>query len=657
MRWNKRVSPALAVSVVAVLLANVHSAERDAGQRRAEADVVPEVRAEPQAEELVEQALLASLQGDNERRRALLEEAQRMSPELPLARWHSGQVRVNGLWTDIAEVQEQSLKSTLLSQYRKRRAEVEPTAESHLRLARWCLEHALVDEARVHFTKVLEFEPDNALAVKHLELELYDGVWMNKDQIAKHVERIERLAEATKVWKPQLLEIRRELTSTDGEAENSLRAKLQESFEPDAIPALEEVFSRDSRRWGLEAIALLETVPQQAATEALVRYAVLSKPDAVRQSALDALKKRSMEDVVPVLLQGLQAPIESEVELVSDGDSLRLRRKLTQEGAESDRTQIAELRIGLQNPNPFASRIVDHALARTLRDASRNKESLEKANRAAEQLNEKIYEALAELTGANVVPEPRAWWDWWLEYNDLLLAPGRPVYENETVYAYNVPLYVPYSRPYGYSSIPQISPDKPKYDPKPKPRPKPSGGVTRTWGPGPWSGVPRPTVYIFRQSCFAKGTMVWSLLGPKPIEEIKPGDRVLSQDPESGELAYKPVLHTTLRVNRRMLTLNLGSESITSTRGHQYWVPGQGWKIPKDMKTGEMLYGISGMTKVNSVEESAAQDAYNLIVADFNTYFVGQERLLVRDNTPGQPTSRFAPGIDPLPLKPDLAHN
>ena len=37
--------------------------------------------------------------------------------------------------------------------------------------------------------------------------------------------------------------------------------------------------------------------------------------------------------------------------------------------------------------------------------------------------------------------------------------------------------------------------------------------------------------------------------------------------------------------------------------------------------------------------------AYNLIVADFNSYFVGEHGILVHDNTPRRPTAAAVPGL------------
>ena len=47
--------------------------------------------------------------------------------------------------------------------------------------------------------------------------------------------------------------------------------------------------------------------------------------------------------------------------------------------------------------------------------------------------------------------------------------------------------------------------------------------------------------------CLLAGTPVWTASGPARVEEIQVGDLVLSQHPGTGELAYKPVLKTTVR--------------------------------------------------------------------------------------------------------------
>ncbi len=47
-----------------------------------------------------------------------------------------------------------------------------------------------------------------------------------------------------------------------------------------------------------------------------------------------------------------------------------------------------------------------------------------------------------------------------------------------------------------------------------------------------------------RAECFVAGTTVWTISGPMPIEKNQVGELVLAQNPDNGELMYKPVIDT-----------------------------------------------------------------------------------------------------------------
>jgi hypothetical protein len=129
-----------------------------------------------------------------------------------------------------------------------------------------------------------------------------------------------------------------------------------------------------------------------------------------------------------------------------------------------------------------------------------------------------------------------------------------------------------------------------------------------------------------------------------PIEAIEIGDRVLAQDPISGELAFKPVLATTTG-QQEFIAIGAGDESIVATQGHVFWVSGEGWRMAKDLKLGDRLHDVAGWVEITSLQHLPAGETYNLRVADFNTYFVGDARILVHDITIMQATSSLVPGL------------
>jgi hypothetical protein len=150
--------------------------------------------------------------------------------------------------------------------------------------------------------------------------------------------------------------------------------------------------------------------------------------------------------------------------------------------------------------------------------------------------------------------------------------------------------------------------------------------------------------------CFPRGTTVWALTGAVPIERVKAGDRVLSQDPRTGELAFKPVLEITVRKPSPLVNIGLGSETLTATRGHPFGVVGEGWKMAKELKVGMRLWSVGGAASVDRValvppakpwHERLAESpdarpeddlSYNLVVDDFHSYFVGQHKVFVFDH-------------------------
>ena len=212
------------------------------------------------------------------------------------------------------------------------------------------------------------------------------------------------------------------------------------------------------------------------------------------------------------------------------------------------------------------------------------------ANQATAASNERILFVLANVTRQNFGPEPRQWWDWWSDYNEYERYEERPVYESNQA---------------SYETIPP----------------------------------PRQC------ECFVRGTPVWTKIGQRAIETLELGDLVLAQDIETGQLSYKPVIGRTVRPPSAIVKISVSGEEIQATRGHPFWVAGVGWRMAKEIDGGAVLHGITCAPRIEAVEPAIDAEAYNLIVADFNTYFVGESGVLVHDNTPRKPTRATVPGL------------
>ena len=111
-------------------------------------------------------------------------------------------------------------------------------------------------------------------------------------------------------WKPILSRLRGDLESRDKNRQEAARKQFKDAPDPAMIPALEAVFATAKPEVGQAAVDALIAMPQQAATDSLVRFALLAKHEGMRDTAAAALKGRDPFTFVPFLLSQMQMPIE-----------------------------------------------------------------------------------------------------------------------------------------------------------------------------------------------------------------------------------------------------------------------------------------------------------------------------------------------------------
>jgi hypothetical protein len=328
----------------------------------------------------------------------------------------------------------------------------------------------------------------------------------------------------------------------------------------------------------------------QVATNSLVRHAVLSEHERVREMAADQLSKRSWFAYVPALLGNLKTPVELDYRVAAFSGGTLCDFALRREGPASidvlegalGRTKV-ESRIGGRK---FIYRAESSHFSRLTPVGLRR--SIAKTNTSSEKLNQRIYPVLRQATGQQLPDQPQDWWQWWQQENEVYAGRQKPVHRNQI-------------------------------------------------------GAYRFTITTV--SCFLPGTKVWTDDGPLPIERVRVGDRVLSQDPDTGELTYKLVVDTTVRPPSESVRLGLGDEEVVATLGHPLWVVGEGWVMAKELRVGDRLHSVSGGASIDYIEKGPKSEAHNLVVEGFNTYFVGKQRVLVHDNCPRRPTDAKVPGL------------
>ncbi len=136
--------------------------------------------------------------------------------------------------------------------------------------------------------------------------------------------------------------------------------------------------------------------------------------------------------------------------------------------------------------------------------------------------------------------------------------------------------------------------------------------------------------------CFVAGTLVTTENGQKPIEEVKAGDKVLSENPETGEIAYKTVEETYINETEELIHVHVNGETISATPNHPFYVDKLGWTLAKNLRAGDILVLSNGeFVVVEWIQHEILENpikVYNFEVEDFHTYFVGESSVLVHND-------------------------
>jgi hypothetical protein len=73
---------------------------------------------------------------------------------------------------------------------------------------------------------------------------------------------------------------------------------------------------------------------------------------------------------------------------------------------------------------------------------------------------------------------------------------------------------------------------------------------------------------------------------------------------------------------------------------------GGGWIKARDLEPHSLLHTVTGNTPVWTSRKGQTAETYNLVVADFHTYFVGKTAILCQDLVFPRPTNFVVPGLD-----------
>ena len=207
-------------------------------------------------------------------------------------------------------------------------------------------------------------------------------------------------------------------------------------------------------------------------------------------------------------------------------------------------------------------------------------------------------------------------------------------------------------------------------------------------------------------ACFPAGTKVLTEEGLKNIEDIEAGDKVYSTNEETGESGYQEVVqtfeketdvivHVFYQTERSTAETDIAetdnveadnediaesgraanaenadqetaeSSEIETTMNHRFWSEG-GWKTAGTLEQGDRLTLADGTEAVvtDIIFEDRHTTVYNMEVADYHTYYVGEDSVWVhnqcgstvevRGNEGASGYSAESPALKDSPYNPDV---
>lgn len=562
-----------------------------------------------------------------------------------LEHWTQGQLYYDGQWMSYEDAVRRGSSDQRLAEYRRLRDQSADTLDAHRRLARWAAREKLPELADVHWMHVLRLAPHYPAALRALEMRWSGGVLMT-DADAERLERERRqTAKAAKAWRPQAKQLRRQLVDADPQNHVAARATLQQIDDPAATAALVDELmpkaatDQATRRLRIALAEALGRIDGPMALDVLLDLALTTENDQLRYAVLDNLRQKPWEQFMPRLLAELRLPVEGTMASIEQGNQLVSQYSYEQEGPDGQTYENSYLRAtpvaaqkyssadlyhtrqirpervipahrgpcGMWIPEKklaaeyrtdylttvYGGELPGYAAARQAargslaQQAASFGDELGQINARLANQNARVASVLRDLTGETIDAAPKAWWNWWRDYvqqqPDLAAATINDRFQAAIL--------------------------------EQQPR-----GLSR-------------------------GSFVWTLRGQRPIEKVAVGDFVLSQNLDSGELAFKPVLAALGGGVQEVVEVSLGGDRLTCAPGQSFWSQGEGWRRASDVDAETRLHGVTGGRSAESIRETYALDVYHLVVKDFHTLFIGKAGVLAHDFSPVQPAAQMVPGV------------
>jgi tetratricopeptide (TPR) repeat protein len=605
-------------------------------------------------------------------------------PSNALARGLIGLVAHKGKWgpPEIVgkEIQTDPEYQALIRDYLDRRSKTPSKPEPQLKLAGWCEQKGLKEQALAHYNEVLRLDPSCESAWRHLGYKKYGSRWMKAEDLAFEKQEAERQKRADKQWKSKLEKIRDGLESKDIARRTRSEVALTNVSDPRAVPMIWGHFVSGGERLQLAAVQMLGQIDSPGASASLAALAVFNPSGQVRGRAIATLSRRDPRDVVGQLVELVRKPFKYQVravngpgspsELFVEGEKFNVRRLYAM--TPVDPNQIPARIFSPAVPfNPFSLPNLLTASGAVFGSTPAQTATAEQFAQAFAQNPQNAAAMMNQVVGTQGVPGGNPTNN--LIASTFAIAAQRDLQiavALENIRQSNQALQQKLAM--DVQAVEETNAEICKLNDRVMPVLLATTGQNLGSEPDKWKGwwtdqlgyayqssqaesKPTFTDMVIMPStppssaCFAAGTLVHALDGTRPIESIQVGDRVLSQNTSTGLLAFQPVLALHRSKPTPTLRVALDGDAIVATGIHRFWKAGKGWTMARELKAGDRLRMLGGTSTVQAVETGPTQPVFNLDVAESRDFLVGNTGLLVHDFSFVQPV------LSPFDREPELA--
>ena len=220
--------------------------------------------------------------------------------------------------------------------YEKLQPTTPDTVEGHKKMADWCQDKGLISERKTHLERILQLDPDHAVARSALGYLKSQGEWVTREEMMGdrgymkyrgrwitpqeiQLQEEERRAELAKLnWVKRMKRLRDMLNSKNmAEA----IAEIKEIRDPLAVPALANYLEiNEPRALKLLLIETLEKIPTTQSLKALVQVSLQDPDQEVRLSSLDSIvRMENGSDAVNLYIIALQSKDNQEINRAAQG--------------------------------------------------------------------------------------------------------------------------------------------------------------------------------------------------------------------------------------------------------------------------------------------------------------------------------------------------